>query len=60
MTTKDDWLFRAHTLREAANRLRFNAAQLVDEAKRYDVLAENASVMALRQCPQEGARPVDG
>lgn len=55
MTTKDDWLFRAHTLREAANRLRNNAMQLLEDARRYEGLAESADRMALHPSlsPQE-------
>lgn len=56
MTTREDWLFRAHTLREAANRLRNSAAQLVTDARRYEEGAEDASRMALTypQPPAEG------
>jgi hypothetical protein len=56
VTTREDWLFRAHTLREAANRLRNSAAQLVTDARRYEEGAEDASRMALTypQPPAEG------
>lgn len=48
MTTKQDWLFRADTLREAAIYMRNRAAEVVVEAKRYEALAERASFMALQ------------
>lgn len=57
MTTKDDWLFRAHTLREAANDLRTAAMQFLEGARRYETLAENAERMA--QSPQD-TRPASG
>jgi hypothetical protein len=54
MTTKEDWIFRAHTLREAANHLRNSAMQLLEDARRYEGLAEGADRMATRS-PQENA-----
>lgn len=62
MTTRGDWLFRADTLREAATRLRSNAAQLVAEAERYERLAQNASQMALTypMSPAVLCTPTDG
>lgn len=57
MTTREDWLFRAYTLNEAASRLRNSAAALIEDAKRYEGLAENASNMSRHpEYPQETIR----
>lgn len=56
MTTKEDWLFRAFTLREAANRFRDNAMKLLEDARRYEGLAENADRMALSPQAREEPR----
>jgi hypothetical protein len=54
MTTDLDWRFRAHTLREAANYMRNRAADLLEEARRYEDLANNSDRMAERASLSNG------
>lgn len=46
MTTKSDWEFRAHYLRDAASALDAKAAALMAEANRYRSLAHRADINA--------------